>query len=343
MSFVTGRIREVAKDLIAGLHWLTGASRLHRMPPSCWLILTFHRVLPDELRRSYPLPWLAVTPVELRWILSAIVPDFEVLPASEACEALDMPRKKPLLSVTFDDGQWDNFQFGAPVLDELGVKASFYVPTDYIGTDELLWHDLAAFAWQKAESESAQRAWLDELAAASGVAIDADSNIHTFLALLKRVPREVRERLMVNSSVVGETPDWARMMSWDEVSSLRNCGHEIGSHGASHSILPLLSSEDLMREVDGSRQVIAARLGEHPRGFCFPNGDYSDDVISSVKSAGYANSVSTRWGINASGDPKLDLKRCDMSIGPLISATGRLSRSRLCWRLSGLHPGLRAS
>ena len=42
------------------------------------------------------------------------------------------------ISLTFDDGQEDNHLVAKPVLDRLGVKASFFVPTDSAGAEARL-------------------------------------------------------------------------------------------------------------------------------------------------------------------------------------------------------------
>lgn len=45
------------------------------------------------------------------------------------------------LSITFDDGYRDNFENAAPVLERLSLPATFFVVTEWIGSDVVPWWD----------------------------------------------------------------------------------------------------------------------------------------------------------------------------------------------------------
>jgi len=47
------------------------------------------------------------------------------------------------LAITFDDGYRDNFENAAPVLEKLSLPATFFVVTQWIGTDVVPWWDRA--------------------------------------------------------------------------------------------------------------------------------------------------------------------------------------------------------
>jgi peptidoglycan/xylan/chitin deacetylase (PgdA/CDA1 family) len=46
------------------------------------------------------------------------------------------------LVITFDDGYRDNFQYAAAELRKRGLPASFFIPTAFVGTDEVAWWDV---------------------------------------------------------------------------------------------------------------------------------------------------------------------------------------------------------
>ena len=72
-------------------------------------ILTYHRVLPDELCRSYPLSALVIPLSAFREQLIDLRPRYRVLPVGEALRELELGNSgRPLLSLTFDDGYLDN-------------------------------------------------------------------------------------------------------------------------------------------------------------------------------------------------------------------------------------------
>ena len=45
------------------------------------------------------------------------------------------------LAITFDDGYRDNYEYAAPVLKVMGLPATFFVVTGFIGTDIVPWWD----------------------------------------------------------------------------------------------------------------------------------------------------------------------------------------------------------
>jgi peptidoglycan/xylan/chitin deacetylase (PgdA/CDA1 family) len=51
------------------------------------------------------------------------------------------PMRRPTAVVTFDDGYRDNYTHGVPVLEAVGVPATFFVSTGFIGADRVFPHD----------------------------------------------------------------------------------------------------------------------------------------------------------------------------------------------------------
>ena len=221
---IMSRIRHFARDVYANALYGWGASRLERIPAGKLLILTLHRILPLQLRDQYPLPGLAVTPDELRWVLACVARHFVVDTVSGALDRLrNGSSDKPLLAVSFDDGQLDNLEFGLPILEEFDIKASFYLPTDYIGGDHLLWHDAAAFAWQQlTQNISATHEFVREFRLVEPVGEQRTPDVESFLAALKRLSVARRAEILaaLASRCPATPPEWARLMNWEEAGQL---------------------------------------------------------------------------------------------------------------------------
>lgn len=335
-----------ALDLFATTMFGLGVSHPRRIAPGQLLILTFHRVLPEAIRSRYPLPGLVVTPEELRWIVATLRPYFEIDTVSANSERQSRSiGERPLLSITFDDGQVDNVEYAAAVLAELGVTATFYLPTDFIGGTKLLWHDEVAFAWRSQQLTSADRQEVLRQAGLTSPTGHEAIGAARLLALLKQLPAASRATLVgwLTAKADGGTPDWARLMSWDDARALAGAGHEIGSHCRSHELLPQLSVIEQAHELQGSSAVIAdaAALGKTPRSVCYPNGDSDAETLRLSREAGYENGVTTRWGINTPRQDRFELLRCDMDARRLRSADRTLSAARLAVRVLGHQPGLR--
>jgi peptidoglycan/xylan/chitin deacetylase (PgdA/CDA1 family) len=333
--------KALARDVYARGLQIAGLSSYRRRRPGDLLVLTFHRVLPEEYQRLYPLPGLAVTPEDLRWILTTLQPCFRFGRLSELSRRQSIDDGEvPSLAISFDDGQWDNVAFAAPVLRELGIPATFYLPTDFISSAQVLWHDRAAFAWHNADLDPAQRSeWLARLDVRS---TNSSPGIGEFLRALKSAPPERRLQVIEELAEThpGVMPEWARMMTWAEAASLHNEGHEIGSHACSHGLLPQMSVQEQRRELEESSRAIAAGIGERPASLCYPNGSFDKRSLMLAVETGYENAVTTRWGVNSADQPRMQLLRCDMDAQRLVDRNGRRSQARLAMRLGGFQPGL---
>lgn len=338
-------LRSHARDWVAALLLHSRWTQLDRALRERTAIVTFHRVLPEELRGEYPLPGLAVTPEELAWLLAFFKEHFE---CGSLAETLDGSQgelaparegaQRPRLAVTFDDGMRDNFEHARPVLAAAGVHATFFVPVDAIESGEPLWHDRMAYvarAFMRRASPEDQR-FLEE--AVGAARLDAEG----FVERTKLWSPEERSRFLEQAEErVGRAlPSWEGLMSYAELRALLEEGHEIGSHSLSHALLPQCDDEQLERELVESRRVLSERLGAPIDSFCYPNGDHDERVVSATKKAGYRSAVTTRFGSNPRGADLWTLRRYDMHPAHARDAGGQLSKARLSWRLSGLHPGV---
>jgi peptidoglycan/xylan/chitin deacetylase (PgdA/CDA1 family) len=64
-----------------------------------------------------------------------------------------------------------------------------------------------------------------------------------------------------------------RLMGWEELARLKALGHAVGAHAMTHRRLAGLPAAELEREITGSRDHIAARLGGPVHWFAYPFGN----------------------------------------------------------------------
>lgn len=322
-------------------------------------IVTFHRVLTEGQRQQYPLPGLAVTPDELDAHLEFATRHFRCVSLTSALDlmARDQPSRKPLLAITFDDGQLDNYQNALPVLERHGVTASFFVPSQILEDSSALWHD--AMATSVAQLMSMHHGSLDSSKAPGhekAMALVAELQNASADGRPARLATIEGALEVTKQWSVSRRHDWIRRahasipqperLAWDGFMSVAHMkdliarGHEIGSHSHSHPLLPQCSDEELLEEIAGSKQALEAALGTPVTTFCYPNGSTDQRSVTSVRRAGYRAAVTTQWGSNPSGSDLCLLQRFDMNARNAQDRRGRFSEPRLAWRMSGLHPGL---
>ena len=125
-------------------------------------------------------------------------------------------------------------------------------------------------------------------------------------------------------------------MDWSQLAALAKAGHEIGSHSATHEILPLLDDAALEAEVAGSRRTLEQELGVPVRAFCYPNGDFDERTIRAVAAAGYLCAVSVLQGNNDAAAEPYRLRRRFIHEDRLAGPRSKPSSTLLRLELSGL-------
>jgi peptidoglycan/xylan/chitin deacetylase (PgdA/CDA1 family) len=347
-------MKSLVRDGVASSMQRLGVTRPDRHGRKRLTIVTFHRVLPESLRRRYPFPNLAVTPEELAWFLGYFKRWFNVGSMAEALHDFraEGPRMNSPLALTFDDGQRDNHEYALSVLRKYGVHATFYIPVEAIQRSELIWHDRLGFPLldaiergARAEAELARiLAPLGESGRRALGQADPKQRISGVTMAFKRIDASLREELIERLRqrfLSDERRGWAGPMSFAELGELAAEGHEIGSHSLTHPFMTRCTDQELERELCESRRILERELGIAVRSFCYPDGNCDQRTEQAAERAGYDNAVTTRWGTNRQGTSEYGLRRHDMSNKHALAADGSFSDALLAWRMSGLQPGLR--
>ena len=305
----------VVRLIAAGLHHsgllapLTQAVGYARRAPA-FPILTYHRINDDGDPFFGALP-TAVFERQMRHVAR----NYRVLPLEDLVERLQrggLPRNA--LAITFDDGYRDNLTHAAPILSRLGLPATIFLATGFIGTAEVPWVDRLAQGLKKSPADAVRTPWGDELEL-TGVAARLHALTQT-LAHFKRVPDEERHRaleaLLTALGVTDQRGFKNLMLSWDDVHALRGLGFTIGAHTVNHPILSRVTPQRAWTEILGSRTMIESACGAAPRAFAYPNGgaaEYTETVKRLVREAGFSCAVTTRFGLNTSNTDPWELRR----------------------------------
>jgi peptidoglycan/xylan/chitin deacetylase (PgdA/CDA1 family) len=339
--------KTLLRNSIARLLFIAGITTPERRGRGRLSIATFHRVLPEADRQAYPFPGLAVTPEELDAFLSYFKEHFD-------CGALSTQHERylsgeitarPLLALTFDDAQHDNYSNARPVLALHQVKASFFVPVEAVDRQELLWHDRLGFAvLELLRQPHNGRERLLRILAAAGLPANGPHNlVSSVVEASKGLNLEARLRLvdmLAEASGKGESPEFARLMTFDELAELAADGHEIGSHSMTHCLMPECDDRALAYEVTESRRVLQDRLGLPIETFCYPNGNSDARTAQAVAQAGYRRAVTTTWGSNGQEADQFQLRRHDMVSKRVQDSGGKFMPALLAFRMSGFYPAL---
>ena len=289
--------------LMAGL--LSGSGQRGKLST-----LIFHRVRPA----ADPTAPRALHAEQFDQMLGWLGEVFNVLPPDEAVERLvrgDLPSRA--MVITFDDGYADNAEVAMPILQRHGMRAAFFVATDFLDGG-VMWNDKITLALLGAAAGSIDLAEFGlpvlDLGDPASRRKAAGQVISKLKYLAPAARSEQVDRLV---ALTGVALPRDLMMTTDQVRSLRAGGMVVGGHTCSHPILALLPADEAEREIRDNKTRLEAILGEPINLFAYPNGgpgkDYLGEHARVVQRAGYKAAFTTGWGVSRRGDDPFQLAR----------------------------------
>jgi peptidoglycan/xylan/chitin deacetylase (PgdA/CDA1 family) len=103
----------------------------------------------------------------------------------------------------------------------------------------------------------------------------------------------------------------ARILTADEVRSLRRMGVEIGSHTVTHADLTALAYEDVLDELKTSKRALESVVDAPVEVFAYPYGRAHEETVAACREAGYR--AACRTSGDGSWNEPLNLPRQGMN------------------------------
>ncbi len=217
--------------------------------------------------------------------------------------------------VTFDDGYADNCEIAAPILNEAGVPATFYVTVECVEKRRLPWPARLRFVFRTTKKWD----WTD----ASGKAWPLSDRVEREQAYLLscdeccKLTGEAQEKwisgLELGLDARAPIESGTLIMNYDQVRTLVRGGHLVGSHTMTHPNMAQVSLYDARREMTESKQRLEHELGAVVTHFSYPcpalSPHWTEQTAAASRDAGYETAVTTDGGLARKGDNPLCLKR----------------------------------
>ena len=273
-------------------------------------IMIFHRVQPCPDPLFPDLPDAAGFEARLRWVSSW----FNVVPLAAGIEMLYGGRiPARALAITFDDGYADNEEIAAPILKRLGLTATFFVATGFLGSG-CMWNDriIEAIRAYRHDEIDLSAVGLGRLSLAGTEA--KRRAIASLLLAIKDLEPDRRDAATdAIVSRAGAMPSPALMMKPEQVRRLRNSGMGIGAHTVTHPTLTRLGSESASAEMREGKAALEDIVGERVTLFAYPNGvpgkDYAAEHVVMARECGFDAALSTAWGAATPSSDRFQLPR----------------------------------
>ena len=235
----------------------------------------------------------------------------------EACLGKsDLPPQS--FAVTFDDGFENNALVAAPILADLGLPATFYLTTGFVGTDLGSWTD---------EIESALEEDTATEICGFGKGIDGRyETVEEKQALMENVRQTVKSDPAIDPyeyskdlvkamgpREIDSCRELDAKLTWDQVRELdEEPLFTVGGHGHTHRILSYLGHDELVDEIGMSLKLIEEAVGHPSIHYSYPEGMpscYSPEVIRVLKQFGVRCCPTAIAGFNEFHSDPFELRR----------------------------------
>ena len=300
------------------------------------VILAYHSISPisDSEPSCLDIAGMRITPSAFRAQMEYIARHYNVISLEEALRSWSSRSPLPPRScvITLDDGYLDAYEHAVPILENLGMKATFFIIGKVLKSHESPWLHRMHFLLDSVGLYRFHAA-LRQLAPDFFTSTVPSKSLlsahiwHLFTSKDMHFRRELLERL--NALLGVESATGYPFMQSGQVVALRQRGFEIGCHSYEHEYMKNLSREEILADLSKSRAALESALGFTPRTFCVPFGAFNDTLLTALREEGFLCACNSNHGLNDSSTNCFALMR--------IGIRSEMSFSQFTWHISGLH------
>lgn len=240
---------------------------------------------------------------------------FRVIDASALLDLVVSEEKvtEPIAMITFDDGYEDNYSKAFPILAAHGMTAIFFLPTNFIGKENVPWWDAIAWLVRNTNERILRLRGLDE--PITIVTVNIAHSIRQVLRWFKdyasATSAEKLDELEAACKCKLDTDVASTLfMSWDQAREMQKAGMDIGSHTQSHQILSDMGLDQQREELMKSKRILESELGAEVSVLAYPVGgldSYTRETTQLVRECGYRAAFNFTKGGGYNPEPSRNL------------------------------------
>lgn len=291
------------------------------------LIINYHEVFGDDDDISWcNFPYL-LTPEKLfSEHLQYVAQQYKIV----SLEEIYSSPAAGLAAITFDDGYKGVYSRAFPLLRKMGIPATVFLSTDFIGSSTLPWWENIARRIKSISTlpTDLKREYLKDAPEKWRYHLDSPDSITTSIYLYKRSTAE--EKILLDRFLDRLSPDAQSgrkriFLNMDEIYEMKSAGITFGSHTKTHPILSWLDDESLRTELEESRDIIIDINGTASCWFAYPNGIFTEREERVVQELGFTGAVQTSCYPDKTG--RFSLPRIDLVDDNTTGFDGKFSKS----------------
>jgi len=310
--------REYLAEVLGGLGVLGLLERAAATWRPSLAVLTYHRIAEPGIDQFYD-PVISATPESFRAQVKWLSHHVRLLTLHELIDQVQTgaPWPGPALLLSFDDGYRDNFDVAVPILRDLNIPATFFIPAAFLDSPKLPRWDHVAYVLKQTKL---RRLTLERNpGGGAGPPLEIDLEMMPRTVAIMTIVRAFLDDTIADEpwfleqlsaqaevDVNHDTLGRELFMTWDQVRALAGSGAglTVGSHAHSHHKLATLDDESQRNELIGSKQILEDRLGREVATLAYPYGwpgTYTTLTKMLAAEAGYRLAFTSREGVNRPG------------------------------------------
>src|SRR5262245_20585348 len=206
--------------------------------------------------------------------------------------------------ITFDDAYASIYQYAYPVLRELRLPATVFVPTDFIETGAPRWWDRLRLAIRKTDKQSVMVTYYDRHRVLPLTTDrEKEAALRELAVTLRTVPAATRDDLFATLYPAWRCEEAAEItrnapLTRPQMQEMAGCGIAFAAHGRSHTSFLTLTRAELWQEMYASKALLEQWLGQEVISLSYPYGDFDTRALELLPSAGYRTAVTTINGLS---------------------------------------------
>ena len=273
--------------------------------PKTVLVLYFHSVSDRWDRDQKYIPGISVLPETFQKFMRLLRDRYQPVRLDDIVGWLEHHKEIPprAVAVTFDDGFEDNDRVAAPIMEEFGIRATFYLTSSCVEHQTLPWFAKMRFLFSPAYQQTkrvhdslAEKEWQFPQDAWNAFVF----HTHQCACMSWNQQLEHIAYLETMLEMPFDSEPAPRMMTWEMARELIQRGHCIGNHTYSHPNVAHISEENRQIEIVESHRLLEKKLGQAPEHFSYPhpclNPQHDVKSDETVRSLGYQTIVLTKPG-----------------------------------------------
>lgn len=202
---------------------------------------------------------------------------------------------KPLFSITFDDGWYDNYSNAFPILKKYNIPATIFLASNAINTGEMFWPDELYYKTKK----MALKTDLDKIYGYFQTYFKnenvrntkLDNCINLLIESLKNKSEFDRKTIIngfYDEMSIKKEKVKGHILNWDQIREMMKSKITFGSHTHTHLILKGQNRESILYELKESKRIIESKIETECKYFCYPNARYNTNDHEQLIDTGYS-------------------------------------------------------